>query len=111
MGILHFFWKLLWLPDEELPLRDFEGSYQHYLTFSSAHCRVSPPKPPNPSVLLVVGLLFCILYATVFLETYAHRLCRKIAGSFFESWEEKRALYLYKKLSRKHKEKQNCMRN
>uniref|UniRef100_A0A8B9Z228 Osteoclast stimulatory transmembrane protein n=1 Tax=Buteo japonicus TaxID=224669 RepID=A0A8B9Z228_9AVES len=79
-------------------------SYQHYLTFSSAHCEVSPPKPPNPSVLLVVGLLFCILYATVFLETYAHRLCRKIAGSFFESWEEKRALYLYKKLSRKHKE-------
>uniref|UniRef100_A0A663EQY1 Osteoclast stimulatory transmembrane protein n=1 Tax=Aquila chrysaetos chrysaetos TaxID=223781 RepID=A0A663EQY1_AQUCH len=80
------------------------GSYQHYLTFSSAHCRISPPKSPNPSVLLVVGLLFCILYATIFLETYAHRLCRKIAGSFFESWEEKRALYLYKKLSRKHKE-------
>ncbi|XP_074878666.1 osteoclast stimulatory transmembrane protein [Buteo buteo] len=111
MGILHFFWKLLWLPDEEIPLQDFEGSYQHYLTFSSAHCEVSPPKPPNRSVLLVVGLLFCILYATVFLETYAHRLCRKIAGSFFESWEEKRALYLYKKLSRKHKEEQNCMRN
>lgn len=67
--------------------------------------------PPNPSVLLVVGLLFCILYATVFLETYAHRLCRKIAGSFFESQEEKRALYLYKKLSRKHKEEKTCVRN
>ncbi|NXN75843.1 OCSTP protein, partial [Himantopus himantopus] len=96
--------KLLQLPDKELPLQDFERSYHHYLTFSSAHCRISPPTPPNPSVLLVVGLLFCILYANVFLETYAHRLCRKIAGSFFESWEEKRALYLYKKLSRKHKE-------
>ncbi|KFV47333.1 Osteoclast stimulatory transmembrane protein, partial [Gavia stellata] len=91
-----------WLPYEELPLQDFERSYNHYLIFSSAHCRISTPTPPNPSVLLVVGLLFCILYATIFLETYARRLCRKIAGSFFESWEEKRALYLYKKLSRKH---------
>lgn len=74
--------------------------------FSSSHCTISPPTPPNPSVLLVVGLLFCILYTTVFLETYARRLCRKIAGSFFESCEEKRALYLYKKLSRKHKAEQ-----
>ncbi|XP_009325113.1 PREDICTED: osteoclast stimulatory transmembrane protein [Pygoscelis adeliae] len=99
------------LPQEELPLQNFERSYHHYLIFSSAHCRISPPTPPNPSVLLVVGLLFCILYAIIFLETYAHRLCRKIAGSFFESWEEKRALYLYKKLSRKHKEEQNCVRS
>ncbi|XP_032859533.2 osteoclast stimulatory transmembrane protein [Tyto alba] len=111
VGILPFLLKLFRLPYEELPFQNFERSYQHYLTFSSAHCRISPSIPPNPSVLLVVGLLFCILYATVFLETYAHRLCRKIAGSFFESWEEKRALYLYKKLSRKHKEMQNCMRN
>ncbi|NXA29726.1 OCSTP protein, partial [Ibidorhyncha struthersii] len=104
IGILPPLLKLLQLPDKELPLQDFERSYQHYLTFSSAHCRINPPTPPNPSVLLVVGLLFCILYANAFLETYAHRLCRKIAGSFFESWEEKRALYLYKKLSRKYKE-------
>ncbi|NXS39927.1 OCSTP protein, partial [Balaeniceps rex] len=102
--ILPFLLKLSWLPYEELPHKDFERSYHHYLIFSSAHCRISPPTPPNPSVLLVVGLLFCILYATIFLETYARRLCRKIAGSFFESWEEKRALYLYKKLSKKHKE-------
>ncbi|NWS52248.1 OCSTP protein, partial [Chunga burmeisteri] len=104
IGVLPFLLKLLRLPYEELPLQDFERSYHHYLIFSSAHCRISPPKPPNSSVLLVMGLLFCILYATVFLETYAHRLCRKIAASFFESWEEKRALYLYKKLSRKHKD-------
>ncbi|NWY54744.1 OCSTP protein, partial [Chionis minor] len=104
IDVLPFLSRLTELHYEELPLKDFERSYHHYLTFSSAHCRISPPTPPNPSVLLVVGLLFCILYATVFLETYAHRLCRKIAGSFFKSWEEKRALYLYKKLSRKHKE-------
>ncbi|CAM9568490.1 unnamed protein product [Bubo scandiacus] len=107
--VLPFLLKLLRY--EELPLQNFERTYHHYLTFSSAHCRISPPTPPNPSVLLVVGLLFCILYTTVFLETYAHRLCRKIAGSFFKSWEDKRALYLYKKLSRKHKEEQSCLRN
>ncbi|NXU74285.1 OCSTP protein, partial [Oreotrochilus melanogaster] len=88
----------------DVPLQDFERRYHHYLNFSSAHCGISPPTPPNPSVLLILGLLFCILYTTVLLQTYAHRLCRNIAGSFFESWEEKRALYLYKKLSRKHKE-------
>ncbi|NWR75721.1 OCSTP protein, partial [Centropus unirufus] len=104
IGILPFLSKLFPLFYEELPLQDFERSYHHHLISSSAHCSISPPMPPSPSVLLVVGLLFCTLYATVFLETYAHRLCRAIAASFFESWEEKRALYLYKKLSRKHKE-------
>ncbi|NXS97871.1 OCSTP protein, partial [Jacana jacana] len=104
IGILSSFMKLFRLPYEELPLKDFKKSYHHYLTFSSAHCSIGRPTPPDPSVLLVIGLLFCILYATVFLGTYAHRLCRKIAGSFFESWEEKRALFLYEKLSRKHKE-------
>ncbi|NXS54454.1 OCSTP protein, partial [Brachypteracias leptosomus] len=100
---LPFFWIIFQIPQKELPRQDFERSYHHHLTFSSAHCRISPPTPPNPSVLLVMGLLFCIIYSTIFLETYAHRLCRKIAASFFESWEEKRALYLYNKLCRKHK--------
>ncbi|KFP71808.1 Osteoclast stimulatory transmembrane protein, partial [Acanthisitta chloris] len=101
IGILRYLFKLLLLPSEKLTLQDFDRTYHHHLTFSSAHCRISPPIPPNPSVLLVLGLLFCILYATVFLETYARRLCRKIAASFFQSWEEKRLLYLYRKLSRR----------
>ncbi|XP_009876136.1 PREDICTED: osteoclast stimulatory transmembrane protein-like [Apaloderma vittatum] len=109
--ILPFILRLFGLPDEESPLQDFKKDYLHNLTFSSSHCSISPLTPPNPSVLLVVGLLFCILYATVFLQTYARRLCRKIAGSFFESREEKRALYLYKRLSRKRKEEQNSLRN
>ncbi|XP_031447258.1 osteoclast stimulatory transmembrane protein [Phasianus colchicus] len=87
-----------------LPVKDVDRSYHHSLTFSSAGCRISPPVPPNPSVLLVVGLLFCIIYATVFLETYARRLCRKIAASFFESREDERARYLYGKLSRQHRQ-------
>ncbi|KFQ28270.1 Osteoclast stimulatory transmembrane protein, partial [Merops nubicus] len=101
MEILPFLYKLFQF-SQKISLQNFEGHYSHNLNFSSAHCRISPPTPPSPSVLLVVGLLFCILYTTVFLETYAQRLCRKIAGSFFESWEEKRALHLYKKLFRKH---------
>ncbi|NXY61514.1 OCSTP protein, partial [Callaeas wilsoni] len=100
--ILPFLFKVFRLPPNELHLRAFNRTYHHHLLFSSAHCRISPPMPPNPSVLLVVGLLFCILYATVFLETYARRLCRKIAASFFQSWEEKRVLYLYRRLSRRH---------
>ncbi|NWX90939.1 OCSTP protein, partial [Nothoprocta pentlandii] len=85
-------------------ITDFEKSYHHNLHFSSAHCRINSPRPPNNSVVLVVGLLYCIIYTTVFLETYAHRSCRKIAASFFESQEEKRAHYLYNKLSRKYEE-------
>ncbi|XP_005146870.4 osteoclast stimulatory transmembrane protein [Melopsittacus undulatus] len=111
IGFVPFLSKIPGIPYQETPLQDFERSYHHHLIFSSAHCRISPPTPPNPSVLLVMGLLFCILYATVFLETYAHRLCRAIAASFFESWEEKRVLHLYRKLSRKHQREQNKNRN
>ncbi|NXF09009.1 OCSTP protein, partial [Smithornis capensis] len=103
--ILPFVFKFPGHPPEELPLQDFEKSYHHHLIFSSSQCRISPPVPPNPSVLLIVGLLFCILYSTVFLETYASRLRRKIAASFFQSWEEKRVLYLYRKLSKRQKKK------
>ncbi|XP_023795636.1 osteoclast stimulatory transmembrane protein [Cyanistes caeruleus] len=110
IGIMPFVFKVSGSPSEKLLLRDFNRSYHHHLILSSAHCRISPPTPPNPSVLLVVGLLFCILYATVFLETYARRLCRNIAASFFQSWEEKRVLYLYRKLSRRHRKEQNCVK-
>ncbi|NWS09502.1 OCSTP protein, partial [Motacilla alba] len=102
IGILPFLLKILCRPSEALLLRDFNRTYHHQLIFSSARCRISPPTPPNPSVLLVLGLLFCILYSTVFLETYARRLCRGIAASFFQSCEEKRVLHLYRKLASRH---------
>ncbi|NXR19638.1 OCSTP protein, partial [Cinclus mexicanus] len=100
--LMLFLFKMLGRPSEELLLRDFNRTYHHHLVFSSARCRISPPTPPNPSVLLVLGLLFCILYTTVFLETYARRLCRQIAASFFPGWEERRVLHLYRKLARRH---------
>ncbi|NXX41713.1 OCSTP protein, partial [Tricholaema leucomelas] len=86
------------IPQRDLPLKEFDRSYPHYLTFSSAQCRVTPPVPPNPSVLLALGLLFCILYSSIFLQTYARRLCRAIAAAFFRSWEEQRALHLCREL-------------
>ncbi|NWU34363.1 OCSTP protein, partial [Hylia prasina] len=101
IGIMPFLFKVFRRPSEEFLLGDFNRTYQHQLIFSCARCRISPPTPPNPSVLLVVGLLFCILYATVFLETFARRLCRRIAASFFPGWEERRALHLYRELSRR----------
>ncbi|NWV51557.1 OCSTP protein, partial [Daphoenositta chrysoptera] len=101
--IVPFIFKVFGHPSTKLALEDFNRTYHHPLNFSSAHCRISPATPPNPSVLLALGLLFCILYATVFLETYARRLCRRIAASFFPGWEEERALYLYRKLSRRRR--------
>lgn len=110
MGITPFLFKLFWRPSEALVLRDFNRTYHHHLIFSSAHCRISPPRPPNPSVLLVVGLLFCILYGTVFLETFARRLCRGIAASFFPACEEERVLHLYRRLARRHRREQNPLK-
>ncbi|XP_018772767.3 osteoclast stimulatory transmembrane protein [Serinus canaria] len=110
MGITPFLFKLFWRPSEALLLRDFNRTYHHHLIFSSARCRISPPRPPNPSVLLVVGLLFCILYGTVFLETFARRLCRGIAASFFPACEEERVLHLYGRLARRHRREQNPLK-
>lgn len=106
-----FLFKVFSRPSEELLLGDFNRTYHHHLIFSSDGCRISPPSPPNPSVLLAVGLLFCILYATAFLEPFARRLCREIAASFFTGWEEQRALHLYGKLSRRHGKDQHPVKD
>ncbi|NXN81647.1 OCSTP protein, partial [Bombycilla garrulus] len=101
--LMDFLFQIFGRPSEQLLLGGFNRTYHHHLVLSSARCRISPATPPNPSVLLVVGLLFCILYGTVFLETYARRLCGRIAASFFPSREEQRVLHLYGKLSRRHR--------
>uniref|UniRef100_A0ACB8F6D9 Uncharacterized protein n=2 Tax=Sphaerodactylus townsendi TaxID=933632 RepID=A0ACB8F6D9_9SAUR len=84
----------------------FESSYHQNLTFISANCFMKWPCPPNVSVIFAVGLLYCIIYAMIFLETYSHRLCRKISASFFESREDHRIHFLYQKLVKKHKRKE-----
>uniref|UniRef100_A0A8C6X1E7 Osteoclast stimulatory transmembrane protein n=1 Tax=Naja naja TaxID=35670 RepID=A0A8C6X1E7_NAJNA len=84
----------------------FERNYHQNVTFVSSKCFMQMPNPPNTALVLAVVLLFCIIYATVFLEAYSHRLCRKISASFFENQENQRIQYLYKKLIRKHKKKE-----
>nr|XP_056700856.1 osteoclast stimulatory transmembrane protein [Euleptes europaea] len=87
-------------------LSPFESSYRQNLTFASADCSMKWPCPPNVSVIFAVGLLYCIIYAMIFLETYSHRLCRKISASFFQNREDQRVQYLYRKLVKKHKRKE-----
>ncbi|XP_077192464.1 osteoclast stimulatory transmembrane protein [Paroedura picta] len=88
----------------------FESSYHQNLTFVSAECSMKWPCPPNTSVIFAVGLLYCIIYAMMFLETYSHRLRRKISASFFENQEDQRIHSLYRKLVRKHKRKEQRWR-
>ncbi|XP_030068871.1 osteoclast stimulatory transmembrane protein [Microcaecilia unicolor] len=83
----------------------FNKRYQRDFAYISADCTFKS-NPPNTLVTITVGFMYCIVYAMVFLETYAHRLCRKISASFFEEQEEQRVLYLYNKILQKHQKKQ-----
>ncbi|NWR45318.1 OCSTP protein, partial [Regulus satrapa] len=102
IGITPFIFEILRNPSKKLLLKDFNKTYQHQLIFSSARCGISPPTPPKPSMLFVLGLLFCILYGAAFLGAFARRLCRQVAASFFPSREEQRVLHLYSRLARRH---------
>ncbi|XP_032623267.1 osteoclast stimulatory transmembrane protein [Chelonoidis abingdonii] len=83
-----------------------ERTYQQNLTFISADCTMKRPSPPNNFVVLAVGMLYCIIYAMILLETYVQRLRRKISASFFERQEDQRVQYLYRVLLRKHNKKE-----
>nr|XP_033770857.1 osteoclast stimulatory transmembrane protein [Geotrypetes seraphini] len=89
----------------DISVMSFNKRYQRDLTYVSADCTFQS-NPPNNAMAITVGLMFCIVYAMVFLETYAHRLCRKISASFFEKREEERVRYLYNKILQKHQKKQ-----
>uniref|UniRef100_A0A8C3SAF5 Osteoclast stimulatory transmembrane protein n=1 Tax=Chelydra serpentina TaxID=8475 RepID=A0A8C3SAF5_CHESE len=107
ISILPFIWKIFnGVISGEKSIANFERTYQQNLTFISADCTMKLPSPPNNFVALAVGMLYCIIYAMIFLETYAQRLCRKISASFFERQEEHRVQYLYRELLRKHKKEQ-----
>ncbi|XP_015743867.2 osteoclast stimulatory transmembrane protein, partial [Python bivittatus] len=94
--------KLSFVGLEHYIMLPFERRYHQNLTFVSSNCFLQKPNPPNTALALATVLLFCIIYATVFLEAYSHRLRRKISASFFESQENQRIQYLYKKLVEKH---------
>lgn len=83
----------------------FDKKYQTELSFVSSHC-VLQPRAPQSTAVLTVTLIYCLACALIFLQTYAHRLCRKISASFFEKQEEARIQYLYQKILRRHRRKQ-----
>ncbi|XP_040293050.1 osteoclast stimulatory transmembrane protein [Bufo bufo] len=68
--------------------------HQLNFTFFPDHCK-RPASPPDPYVTASIAFLYCILFAVVFLETYAQRLCRKISAMFYQKREEERILYLF----------------
>ncbi|NWY73161.1 OCSTP protein, partial [Erithacus rubecula] len=94
IGPVPFLFKIFRRPSEELLLGGFNKTYQHHLVFSSRRCGISIPAAPSRSVLLALGLLFCILYGSALLEPLPRRLCRGIAASFFPGRERRRALHL-----------------
>ncbi|XP_069058064.1 osteoclast stimulatory transmembrane protein isoform X2 [Pleurodeles waltl] len=83
----------------------FDKKYRLELSLVSSHC-VQQPRAPQSTAVFTVTLIYCLACAQIFLQTYAHRLCRKISASFFEKQEEARIQYLFKKILRKHRKKQ-----
>ncbi|XP_056404574.1 osteoclast stimulatory transmembrane protein [Hyla sarda] len=68
--------------------------------FFPDHCKQSA-SPPDPSVTASILVIHCILFAVVFLEMYAQRLCRKISAMFYQAREEERILYLFDQITKK----------
>ncbi|XP_043944914.1 osteoclast stimulatory transmembrane protein [Protopterus annectens] len=84
------------------PISSFNRDYPWDFIFLSDDCRMDNTKPPNISVIVAVGLICFCAYFTIFLETYANRMRRKIASSFFEDQEEQRVYYLQQRLLLKY---------
>ncbi|XP_018429767.1 PREDICTED: osteoclast stimulatory transmembrane protein [Nanorana parkeri] len=83
-------------------VKNVEYSRLHELTmtFFSPHCK-RPARPPESSTAAAMGFIYCILFAMVFLEAYAQRLCRKISAMFYTKREEERVLYLLDQIQKK----------
>ncbi|XP_072269815.1 osteoclast stimulatory transmembrane protein [Pyxicephalus adspersus] len=77
------------------------------LTFFSPQCK-RPANPPESSTTAAIVCIYCVLFAMVFLEAYAQRLCRKISAMFYRKREEERVLYL---LDQIQKNPQDCPTN
>ncbi|MEE6521933.1 hypothetical protein FKM82_020296, partial [Ascaphus truei] len=84
-----------------IPLYSKDGQYPWDMTFVSEDC-ITPASPPNNSIAFTVGFIFCLTFAMIFLEAYAHRLCRKISASFYERREGERVAYLFEKILQQH---------
>ncbi|KAM5135038.1 osteoclast stimulatory transmembrane protein [Mantella aurantiaca] len=85
-----------------IPVKNVKYSRIHTLdlTFFSPHCK-RQASPPESSTIAAIGFIYCVLFAMVFLEAYAQRLCRKISAMFYRRREEERVLYLLHQIQKK----------
>ncbi|XP_078412367.1 osteoclast stimulatory transmembrane protein [Cetorhinus maximus] len=90
---------MLVIPGLSVPLINRQAYFPRNFIFMPDGCMFQPSHP-NVKVICIVCLLYAIAYTTVFLETYALRVRRKISATFFEQREDERINYLHQKMLR-----------
>nr|XP_015220051.1 PREDICTED: osteoclast stimulatory transmembrane protein-like [Lepisosteus oculatus] len=88
--------------DEEI-LRH-QKPYHWSFNLVPGRCVIEPSKPDS-GVVLQLGLLYLMAYILVVFEVYIRRVRRRVSASFFKRQEERRIVFLYRKIVAKQEKK------